>query len=242
MGYEISQFDILNRQLMASKPQPGSGKAWDIGEAKVTRTLFGRARVRVIRDQDRKRRAWLLAVLFVAAAAATAWEGWVIFQRVGHKPPPVPLSQRIWVSPPVFRPAHIAPDPYQSKRKPESLIQSEINSMLSGPLPRHPPPGLKAKSIIAEERIASESMIKNKPLAVEAEATKTASVDKSGKPDNRSAAIQTAAKTVANAPSQPSVNQPAEPVQVADPLVKGGAATASPAGNDQPPDPSRAQD
>jgi len=241
MGYEISQFDILNRQMLAGKPQPGSGKVSDIGEAKVTRTLFGRAKVRVMRDQDRKRRAWLLAILFSAAAAAAVWEGWVIFQRVGHKPPPVPLSERIWVSPPVFRPAHIAPDPHQSKQKPETLIQSEINSLLSGPLPRHPPPGLKAKSIIAEKRIASESIIKNKPLAESAGTTKTASVSKSGQPDNQSAAISPAAKIVASTP-QPSVNQPAEPVQVANPLVKGGAATASPTGNDQPPDPSNAQD
>lgn len=238
MGYEISQFDILNRQLMASNPQPGTGKVSDIGEAKVTRTLFGRARVRVIRDQDRKRRTWLLAVLFAAVAVATAWEGWVIFQRVVHKPAPAPMSDRIWVSPPVFRPAHIAPDHSQSKLKPESLIQSEINSLLSGPLPRHPPPGLKAKSIAAEKLIASESMIKNKPLA---DTTKTASVNKPGKPDNRPAVTQPAAKMQAGTP-QPSVNQPAEPVQAANPLVKGGAAATSPTENGQPPDPSKAQD
>ena len=74
MGYEISQFDILNRQLLTGKPHPGAVVVSDIGEAKVGRTIFGRAKVRVIRGQDRKRRAWLLTMLLVVVAAAAAWE------------------------------------------------------------------------------------------------------------------------------------------------------------------------
>lgn len=242
MGYEISQFDILNRQLMASNPQSSSGRVLEIGEAKVTSTIFGRAKVRVIRDQDRKRRVWLLAVLFAAAAGAIGWEGWIIFQRVEGKPLPVPLSEKIWVSQPIFRPAHIAPDLHPSNRKPETLIQSEINSLLSGPLPRHPPPGLKAKSITAEKLIASELLLKNKSLTSPAAAKKSASVNKLGKPDNRSAVIQSAAKIVGSTP-QPAVNQPTEPNQVANPLVKGSTSTSSRTGNgEQLPDPSKAQD
>jgi hypothetical protein len=157
MGYEISQFDILDRQLLASDPQPKTAKASDIGEAKVTRTFFGRARVRVIRAQDRKRRSWLLTVLLVMATAVAAWQGWVLVLRVENEPPPVPLSERITVSPPVFRPAHIAPDPHPSSRRPESLIQSEIDSMLSGPLPRHPPPMPKETAKAAEKPAISDT-------------------------------------------------------------------------------------
>lgn len=235
MGYEISQFDIPTHQLMASSPQPGSGKVSDIGEAKVTRTFFGRAKIRVIHDQDRKRRAWLLAVLFAAAAAASAWEGWLVLQRVEDKPPPIPMSEQISVSQPVFRPARIAPDPYQTKRKSETLIQSEINSLLSGPLPRHPPPGLKAKSIAAEKLIASESMLKNKPLAMSAKTTQATSVNKSGKPDNQSAVMQPPENVVASLPPS-AVKQPAQPVSAANPLVKGGVATSSPTEKNQPQD------
>ena len=95
MGYEISQFDISDRQLLGSDPQPKTAKASDIGEAKVTRTFFGGARVRVIREQDRKRRSWLLTVLLAIAIAIVAWQGWVIILRVENEPPPVPLSDRI---------------------------------------------------------------------------------------------------------------------------------------------------
>ena len=139
MGHEISQFDILDRQLLATNTQPRVSIMSDIGEAKITHTIFGGAKVRVIREQDRKLRAWLLAVLVVTVVAASAWQGWIIFQRMQYVAPAVPLSERIQVSEPVFRPAYIAPDPHPSSRKSVSLIQTEINSLLSGPLPRHPP-------------------------------------------------------------------------------------------------------
>lgn len=76
MGHEISQYDIPDRQLLATKAQSRAGMGEDIGEAKIIHTIFGRAKVRVIREQDKKRRAWLLATLVVMALAAAAWEGW----------------------------------------------------------------------------------------------------------------------------------------------------------------------
>ncbi len=165
MGYEISQFDILNRQLQTGKSHSDAVVVSDIGEAKVRRTIFGRAKVKVIRGQDRKRRAWLLTMLLAIVAAAAAWEGWLMFKRVQHEAAPVPLSERIWVSPPVFRPARIAPDQHPSQRDTESLIQAEIRSLLSGPLPRHPPAGMQAIGKAAEKPVAPEPLTKNKLLA-----------------------------------------------------------------------------
>ncbi len=238
MGYEISQFDIQDRELHASDPQPKTVKASDIGEAKVTRTFFGRARVRVIRAQDRKRRAWLLTVLLVIVAAAAAWQGWVIVQRVENEPPPVPLSERIWVSPPVFRPARIAPDPHPTNRRPESLIQSEIDSLLSGPLPRHPPPELKAKVKTAEKPAESET---GKPAATvkTTAANDTAPQQPVGQqPDNPSVTIRPETKIVSATP-KPAANQPAT---LAEPSVSADAAAPSPTDNGEPADPSKAQD
>src|SRR5665647_2446870 len=158
MGHEVSQFDILDCQLLATNSQPRVSLMSDIGEAKITHTIFGRAKVRVIREQDRKRRAWMLTVLVVTAIAAAAWQGWIIFQQMHYVAPLIPLSERILVSAPVFRPAHIAPDPQPSGRKSESLIQTEIDGLLSGPLPRHPP-GWKP----AAKPVRSEPLIANKP-------------------------------------------------------------------------------
>jgi hypothetical protein len=243
MGYEISQFDILNRQLLASDPQTKVNTVWDIGEAEITRTIFGGAKVRVVRAQDRKRRSWLLAVLAAIAIAAASWQGWVIFQRIQHEAPPVPLSERIWVSAPVFQPAHIAPDPHPSRRKQESLIQSEINGLLSGPLPRHPP-GWKPPA----KPDTSGSSIENKPQVASVATIKNPSVTQTGiqqpdiqQPGNPSVAIQSEAKALTATP-KPAANQPAGVVPLADPLVKGDASTPSSTGSDQPPGPVKAQD
>jgi hypothetical protein len=245
MGYEISQFDIQDRELHASDSQPKTVKVSDIGEAKVTRTLFGRARVRVIRAQDRKRRTWLLTVLLVIAAAAAAWQGWVIVQRVENEPPPVPLSERIWVSPPVFRPARIAPDPHPTNRRPESLIQSEINGLLSGPLPRHPPPGLKAIAKAAEKPAESGPDKSAPAVAVNTAEVNDSDLQQTGTQtqgtqtqDNPPLAIPPAAKIVAATP-KPATNQPA---RLTEPSGSGNAAAPQPSDNGQPTGPAKAQE
>ena len=224
MGHEISQFDIQDRQLLAGNSQPRVSIMSDIGEAKITRTIFGRARIRVIREQDRKRRAWLLAVLAAIAIAAAAWLGWTLFQQMQYVAPHVPLSERIQVGAPVFRPARIAPDPYPSGRKSESLIQTEIDSMLSGPLPRRPPPVLKA----AAKPVTAEPLMANKPQTTPVATINNASVNQTDKqqPLKPSAAIQPAAKTVATTP-QPAANIPAAVVPLANPLVKGDSTLSS---------------
>jgi cytoskeletal protein RodZ len=232
MGYEISQFDIQDRQLMASDLQPKTAKASDIGEAKVTRTFFGRARVRVIRAQDRKRRTWLLAALLVMAAAAAAWQGWVIVQRVENEPPPVPLSERISVSPPVFRPAHIAPDPHPSNRRPESLIQSEIDSMLSGPLPRHPPPELKALVKTAEKPAQPATDNSAPATAVNSAEVNDSDQQQPGTQllDTPPVAMPPSAKIVAATP-KPASNQTA---RLAEPSDSGDAVAPSPTASGAP--------
>ncbi|MEO6975347.1 MAG: hypothetical protein ABI144_05640 [Gallionella sp.] len=162
MGHEISQFDIHDHQLRSGKLQPKVVIVTDLGEAKITRTIFGRARIRVVREQDKKRRAWLLAILLVTVTAVAVRQGWIIFQTQEYVAPPVPLSERIQVSAPVFQPAHIAPDPHPSTRKSESLIQTEIDGLLSGPLPRHPP-GWKppVKPDTAEPAMANQAEVQD---------------------------------------------------------------------------------
>ncbi|HEY8887761.1 MAG TPA: hypothetical protein VIM35_04675, partial [Gallionella sp.] len=215
MGHEISQFDIPDRQLLATRSQPRVSMMSDLGEAKITRTIFGGAKVRVIREQDRKRRAWLLRVLAAMAIAAAAWQGWIIFQKMQYVAPHVPLSERIQVSAPVFRPAHIAPDPHPSEQKSESLIQTEIDGLLSGPLPRRPPPVLNA----AAKPVTSKPLIANKPQTTSVATINNASMNQTDiqRPLKPSAAIQPAATTVATTP-QPAANIPAAVVPLANPL------------------------
>jgi len=234
MGHEISQFDIPDRQLLAANSQPRVSIKSDIGEAKIIRTIFGRAKVRVIREQDRKRRAWLLTALVVTVIAVAAWQGWIIFQRMRYIAPAVPLSERIQVSDPVFRPAYIAPDPHPSKQKSVSLIQTEINGLLSGPLPRRPPHGLNA----AAKPATSEPLMAKKPQTTPVATTNNASMNQTDRQQalKPSAAIQPVAATVATTP-QHAADIPAAVVPLAGPLAKRVASTPSPARNGQPQDP-----
>lgn len=73
MNHEISELDIPNRQLLASNVRPS---IWtEIGEAQITHTIFGRAKVRIIRKNDNRHRIfWVLGVAVVAIAAAV-WQG-----------------------------------------------------------------------------------------------------------------------------------------------------------------------
>jgi hypothetical protein len=69
MKHEYSQTD----QRRAAK-----ARAWtEIGEAQITHTLFGKAKVRIILQRDKTRRAsWLLAML-LTLMAAVAWLEWL---------------------------------------------------------------------------------------------------------------------------------------------------------------------
>lgn len=77
MTQENGQFDDLKRQLLITDAQPRKNTWTDIGEAQIIHTIFGRARVRIVRKGDNIRRAVLLAMLVVLVAIAATWQGWI---------------------------------------------------------------------------------------------------------------------------------------------------------------------
>src|SRR5476651_66263 len=79
MGQDTGQFDISDRQLMAGNSRIKASEWTEIGQAEVVYTIFGKAKVRIVRKNDRMRNA--LYLLVIAAVAAIAWEGWVLFER-----------------------------------------------------------------------------------------------------------------------------------------------------------------
>lgn len=136
MVHEISQFEIPDRQLLASKTQPVSGMWSDIGEAKVTRTLFGGTKVRVIRAQDKKRRAWLLTVLALMLLAVAAWQVWIALQHSELLAALPSLDERIRVSAPIFQPEDIPAAPTSAKSRQKTLTEIVLDGMAT----RRPPP------------------------------------------------------------------------------------------------------
>jgi len=214
MGHEISQFDIQDRQLLSGSAQPGMWS--DIGEAKITHTIFGRPKVRVIREKDRIIRAWLLAALAAMALAAAGWQGWVILRQNEMQATP-PLSERISVGPPVFHPEMTPPSKPAGRGKSESLIQTEIDSLVSNPNGRPPKP-IAAKAVTALPSMESKPQ-PNKPQTAPLVTNNIASTN------------QTGATNQTVSPSHPKV---LAPIQPATPAVT-KPATAQPAVNDPAP-------
>lgn len=244
MGHEISQFAIPDRQLLASNTQPRMDMRTDIGEAKITRTIFGGAKVRVVREQDKKRRAWLLTALAGMALAVAGWQVWISLQQAEPlAAPPPPLSERIRVSLPVFQPEDVAQPATSSSARSKSRTPTQIvlDSMTTR---REPPPqqpaGLKTHNQMAAKPVTAQPLTTGKPQAASLAANSNAPKNQTDmhQPPRLSAPIQPAASTDA----APSATQPtpAAIAPLAAPMVK-EAPAQTPAGNNQPSDPVNVQ-
>ena len=217
MGHEISQFDIPGIQLPATNARSRAGMRKDIGVAKITHTIFGGVRVRIIREQDKKRRAWLLTALAVTALAVAAWQGWIAINRTSAPP----LSA-IRVSEPAYQPEYIPPTvtPQPVGSKPGTPPQNDINNPATSRKSAPQPPGLKASEPMAAQPVTA------KPL----------------QPPKLTATIRPAVPTVATPPAaRPVANRPATVAQPVEPLIGEDASNPSPAGDNQPLSPVNAQ-
>jgi hypothetical protein len=234
MGHEISQFDIPDRQLMASRGQ--SGMWSDIGEAKITRTIFGRAKIRVVREKDKILRAWLLAALAIITLSISVWQGWVALQQSKLLADVPPLSERISVSAPVFHPEIMPPAKSVGRGRSESLIQTEIDSLVASPnrLPPRPSGLLSAKPV--EKPVTAQSAIAINPQATPP-ATNSGSSQNQSNPQPHpkvSVTVQPATPAVAKpAAVQPAENNPAPVAPPAEPLTNNDNSKPSSASNDQ---------
>lgn len=81
MTQEIAQLDELKLKPLSSGMRPKKCIQTDIGEVQVTRTIFGRAKVRIVRKIDRVRRSWLLTVMAVFTVLAATHQGWTSIQQ-----------------------------------------------------------------------------------------------------------------------------------------------------------------
>lgn len=228
MVHEISQFDIPDRRLLEPEAQPKAGIWMDIGEARVTRTIFGRPRIRVVCERDKKRRAWMLAGLAVILICAAGWQGWAALQRVLNAPPPLPLSARIRVGPPVFDSEDFTPATRKQKTQTQILLEG---------MATHRPPEPRQSPVTATGKIAAKPA--NAPLASKEmaplDAHNSSLTDQAGMPQP---APRLKARAAAASPAaRPAANKAAAVAPAAQPLVKEDAAAQPPAEDHQPPAP-----
>lgn len=132
MTHDVNQPDIPDRELLAGSARPN---VWtEIGEAKITHTLFGRAKVRIIRKHDNARRIVWLAGIAAIVVTAAVWQGLLIRHPAGpmqseDMQPPTPTPAKEKVSPPAFQSENIASPaiPPAARKEPDTQAQDEFD-------------------------------------------------------------------------------------------------------------------
>ena len=83
MNQQNSEFELSGIQLRESRTQPRVSMSREIGEAQIVHTIFGKAKVRIIRKHDKMHRAlWWAGVAGAAAIAVVVWQqGWLAPQQ-----------------------------------------------------------------------------------------------------------------------------------------------------------------
>src|SRR5512135_287457 len=162
MRHEDRELDIPNRQMLTANLEPRVSISRDIGEATVTHTIFGKAKVRIVRKYDNLRRAmWLLVT---AALAAAAWQAWLAFRPVEPLQSADPFSSANapeQESQPVHLPEIAAPSA-ESKpvTAPAVAVAKPVINQQTVP---HPAPGFKAAAPIPAKPVAPRPLPIIKP-------------------------------------------------------------------------------
>ena len=166
MEHEISQFEIPSRRLLATGIPQGLRTLTDVGKAKVAQTIFGKAKVLVIREHARNRHRFLLAAAITTAIVAIA-----AGQLSQSDEQPVvednspPLNEKVQISAPTFRPEFVAPSISQSASEATRRTPPPVESRMAirmEPAPQRPP-ALKSTAPAAAKAESPETVVTSKP-------------------------------------------------------------------------------
>ncbi|MBI4938189.1 MAG: hypothetical protein HY846_08245 [Nitrosomonadales bacterium] len=211
MTQEAGQFDDLKRQLLITDTQPRKNTWTDIGEAQVTHTIFGRARVRIIRKKDNIRRALLLATLAVLVAMAAIWQGWTGIRQVEPQQSAVNEPASSGVAPLEAPAIQSAPAPLRDvappvQNKPAMPLPADIKAPATVQKSAPPQPPIKAPEPVA----AKPAMVQPLPALKPQASAATAVEPPPGKsPAASSLATDAPAVTETDRSEPPSASSPA---------------------------------
>lgn len=255
MSHEISQLDIPDRELLASNAQPS---VWtEIGEAQVTHTIFGRAKVRIIRKHDNHHVVFWLTGIVAAAIAIAFWLGLFTPQQtepVQNEETP-PIRAKAKVSPPAQSENIVSPAlPPAAIKEPNTQAQIEIDKpaiipksapqpakdlqspelQTAKPLAPQPKPLMvQKKPVVAQPKpVTSRPLAVGKPQTAPSAAGSSATNQMEVSPPAKPLPLQPmAAPVVATPRATPaqSASSPAAVIQLSAPLVKEETPTPTPA-------------
>jgi len=159
MSHEIN--DTSGIQLRDSRTQPKVSLSREIGEARIVHTIFGRAKVRIIRQEDKYRRAiWLTVLLAAVAASAAIWQEWYAAEQTqpaqnaesalstagGNETAPAPqfenypLPSAVATEPGNASPNETSDSGFRQQRVPQPELAAETVPVAAKPKPAMLPP------------------------------------------------------------------------------------------------------
>jgi hypothetical protein len=255
MTYEMSQLDIPDRQLLPTNSHSRASMSTEIGEAQIIHTIFGRAKVRIIRKHDNIRRTlWLTAMVAVAAVVAVAWLEWVASQQtepLQSADPASSLNASVQESAPATQPESVTMPAAALSATNEPVPPPPIeihNPAISQKIAPQPAQDLNATGPIPAKPVRPKPLIASKPQAAPLATDDTASMNQPDRPlpPKLSSTKQPVAPAVATPratlpAAQSSANSPADVAPLAAPLAKEGTSTQSSADGNQAADTANAQ-
>jgi hypothetical protein len=158
MSHEINQLDIPDRQLQASTSQSKASTWTDIGEAQITYTIFGKAKVRIIRKHDNARRTFLLTGTAVMVLAALAWQVWFTSQQTEPQQSADPAST-------------LSASELESAPSPTELNQHSVPQQLTD---------LNGTGQLSEKPVTARPLIASKPQTAPHAANDSTSTNQTG--------------------------------------------------------------
>lgn len=232
----------------ANQMQEGFGRWTVIGNAEITHTIFGKAKIRVNRAEGKYRRVLLLAVLVAQVMAAAAWPWWEASHQtepLQRAASPVHSRARIQVSAPVFNSEIINPADTPPPLLSEPIVPPQTESRIPaapGESAAQQPPGSKAPGQMAAKPLIAQPLTESPPqtLALVKDNIPAKNPADMQLPPRLSAPLHPVAPGTAptlvsrTATNGPAATIPAALPPPAGPMVKEALPASSPAGYIQP--------
>jgi hypothetical protein len=226
MVHENSQFEMPGIQLRESKTQPRVSLSREIGEAQITHTIFGKAKVRIIRKHDKLHRAlWLTAAVVVTAIAGAVWQGWFSFPQIEFVQSTdlkLPVSSDVQASSPVSQVENTAAGnvvpaaaalPLKSEPSASSVPQIRTLGNAQKVVPQQSQGMHEAVGAVAKPVLVQQKPVAVQPIPITSQPATTVSPQRAPL-----AASSSVAKTVPDKPLLP--KQPAVPALAPTPAAK----------------------
>ncbi len=169
MGTENSQFDLSGIQLRETRTQPRVSYSREIGDAQIVHTFFGKAKVRIIRKNDKRNRTmWMATSLVVVAVGVASLLGWYTAQQSA-------AEQGTELAGAESAPEQaIAPDSKSGNNEPPATFPSEKNITVIPPLGATNKPVASQESKLQQASGSKEAGQKNeKPVVAQVKPAET---------------------------------------------------------------------